>query len=153
MYLECEKSLPKAGKYTYPFYDLGLALRKLQRVHEVLREDEIDRSVVAETLGMTEGGGGFSYLVRKADCRFKYLTDSDWPGTTYIRYFLLLCCAFYRFCILSTTPDKKSNLRDVIFSNNYFSRIYKVAKNLSEQFDYYFSRRWTRAGDICTASG
>lgn len=55
--------MPKAGKYSYPFYDLDLALRKLQRVHEILREDEIDRSVVAETLGMTERGGGFSYLI------------------------------------------------------------------------------------------
>lgn len=55
--------MPKAGKYDYPFFDLDLALEKLGRAHEVLREDEIDRSVVAETLGMSERGGGFAYLI------------------------------------------------------------------------------------------
>ena len=55
--------MPKAGKYDYPFFDLDLALEKLGRVHEVIREDEIDRNLVAETLGMSERGGGFAYLV------------------------------------------------------------------------------------------
>lgn len=55
--------MPKAGKYDYPFFDLDLALEKLGKFHEILREDEVDRSVVAETLGMSERGGGFAYLI------------------------------------------------------------------------------------------
>lgn len=55
--------MPRAGKYDYPYFDLDLPLEKLARVHEVLHEDEIDRSVVADTLGMSERGGGFAYLI------------------------------------------------------------------------------------------
>ncbi len=55
--------MPKAGKYDYPFYDLDSALEKLQMIHDTLRQDEVDRSVVAETLGMAERGGGFAYLI------------------------------------------------------------------------------------------
>ena len=59
--------MPKAGKYDYPLFDLDLCLEKLRRVHEVLREDEIDRGVVAETLGMVKRGGGFANLISSMD--------------------------------------------------------------------------------------
>jgi hypothetical protein len=55
--------LPKAGKYEYPFFDIDSVLEKLKKVHEVNRQDEIERSLVAETLGMSITGGGFAYLI------------------------------------------------------------------------------------------
>lgn len=55
--------MPKAGRYEFPFYDIDAALEKLRKAHENLREDEMDRSVVADTLGMAMMGGGFAYLV------------------------------------------------------------------------------------------
>lgn len=55
--------MPKAGKYEYPFFDLIPVIDKLKKIHQVLRDDEIDRSLVAETLGMSEKGGGFAYLI------------------------------------------------------------------------------------------
>jgi hypothetical protein len=55
--------MPKAGRYEYPVYDVDLVLDKLRKFHETLREDESTRSVLAETLGMSEKGGGFAHLV------------------------------------------------------------------------------------------
>jgi hypothetical protein len=55
--------LPKAGKYDYPFFDLDSTLEKLKKAHDVIRSDEMDREVVASTLGMSITGGGFAYLV------------------------------------------------------------------------------------------
>jgi len=57
------RTIPKAGKYDYPFYDLNKVLGKLEKVHGLLREDELERNVVADTLGMSERGGGFMYTV------------------------------------------------------------------------------------------
>jgi hypothetical protein len=55
--------LPKAGKYEFPFFDLDATLEKLGKVHDTLRMDEMNRDVVANTLGMSMTGGGFAYLV------------------------------------------------------------------------------------------
>lgn len=55
--------MPKVGRYEYPVYDIDLVLEKLRKFHEVLREDESTRGVLAETLGMAERGGGFAHLV------------------------------------------------------------------------------------------
>lgn len=55
--------MPKAGKYEYPFYDLERVVEKLKRLYEVTRTDEVERSVVAESLGMAERGGGFANLI------------------------------------------------------------------------------------------
>lgn len=55
--------MPKAGKYDYPYFDLELPLEKLQRLYEILRQDEFERKVAADTLGMAGYGGGFSYLI------------------------------------------------------------------------------------------
>lgn len=55
--------MPKVGAYVYPMYTIDSALGRLRRVYEVIREEEIDRSLAAETLGMAEKGGGFANLV------------------------------------------------------------------------------------------
>ena len=55
--------MPKAGKYYYPFYDLDYVIEKLRRFYEVVRSDEVERTVVAEALGMAERGGGFANLI------------------------------------------------------------------------------------------
>jgi hypothetical protein len=61
------RETPKAGKYDYPYFDLDLPLEKLQKLYEILREDEIERKVAADTLGMAGYGGGFSYLISAMD--------------------------------------------------------------------------------------
>lgn len=55
--------MPKVGTYAYPFYDIDFVLIRLKRVYEVLKIDQIKRSVVAETLGMTESGGAFTNII------------------------------------------------------------------------------------------
>jgi len=55
--------LPKAGKYDYPFFDIDHCIDKLREHYEIARTDEVKRELVAENLGMSITGGGFSYLV------------------------------------------------------------------------------------------
>jgi len=55
--------MPKAGNYEYPFYDLDHVIEKLRKIYEVTRVDQVERSVVAEALGMSERGGGFANLI------------------------------------------------------------------------------------------
>jgi len=55
--------MPKAGKYDYPTYDIDYVINKLRKLYEVTKTDEVDRSVVSESLGMAERGGGFANLI------------------------------------------------------------------------------------------
>src|SRR3989304_52087 len=55
--------MPKAGKYEYPFFDLNSTTDKTKKIHEGLRENEMERGAVADILGMSISGGGFAYLV------------------------------------------------------------------------------------------
>jgi len=55
--------MPKAGRYDYPFFDIDSVIDKLRQLYEVVRTDQTTRSVVAESLGMKEKGGGFAYLI------------------------------------------------------------------------------------------
>lgn len=55
--------MPKVGTYEYPLYDVDFVLERLKKVYDVVREDEIQRSVMAETLGMSERGGAFANIV------------------------------------------------------------------------------------------
>jgi len=55
--------MPKAGSYDFPLYDLNLVLEKLKMTHDTIRTDEMERAVVAETLGMSSRGGGFANFV------------------------------------------------------------------------------------------
>lgn len=55
--------MPKAGKYDYPTYDVDYVINKLRKLYEITKTDETERSVVAESLGMAERGGGFANLI------------------------------------------------------------------------------------------
>ncbi len=55
--------MPKIGRYVYPVFDVDFALEKLREFRDTLKEDESTRTVLAETLGMSEKGGGFAHLV------------------------------------------------------------------------------------------
>jgi len=55
--------MPKAGKYDYPFFDLDACIDKLREYHNVVQTDETSRELVAETLHMSETGGGFVNLI------------------------------------------------------------------------------------------
>jgi len=55
--------MPKAGKYTYPLYNLDFAIEKLKRAYDIIRSREMSRSVIADVLGMSEKGGAFTYLL------------------------------------------------------------------------------------------
>ncbi len=55
--------MPRVGKYHYPFYGLDYVTDKLRRFYEVVKADEVERSVVAGALGMAERGGGFANLI------------------------------------------------------------------------------------------
>jgi hypothetical protein len=55
--------MPKAGSYEYPRFDVDFVLDKLRKFHEMLKEDEATRQVLAETLGMASKGGAFAHLV------------------------------------------------------------------------------------------
>lgn len=55
--------MPKAGRYDYPFFDLDACVDKLREYYEILKTDETNREVVADTLGMKMKGGGFAYLI------------------------------------------------------------------------------------------
>lgn len=55
--------MPKVGTYVYPINDIDAVLSKLKRLYDVVKADEVDRSVVAESLGMAERGGGFTNLI------------------------------------------------------------------------------------------
>ena len=55
--------MPKAGKYSYPFFDIDAVVDKLRQYYEVVKTYETNREVVAETLGMSKTGGGFAYLM------------------------------------------------------------------------------------------
>ncbi len=55
--------MPRAGKYNYPFFDLDACVEKLREYFNVLKTDETNRSLVAETLQMAKAGGGFVNLI------------------------------------------------------------------------------------------
>jgi len=55
--------MPKAGSYEYPRFDVDFVLDKLRKFHEMLKEDEATRPVLADTLGMSSKGGAFAHLV------------------------------------------------------------------------------------------
>jgi hypothetical protein len=59
--------MPKAGKYDYPFFDLGSCIEKLRELHSITKIDENKRELVAETLKMSMTGGGFAYLMSAMD--------------------------------------------------------------------------------------
>jgi hypothetical protein len=54
--------MPKAGKYTYPFYSINFVVEKLKKAYDAIKDTKMQRKVVAEVLGMEESGGGFSYV-------------------------------------------------------------------------------------------
>jgi len=55
--------MPKAGSYEYPRFDVDFVLDKLRKVHVVLKGEEANRSVFAETLEMSPTGGAFAHVV------------------------------------------------------------------------------------------
>lgn len=55
--------MPKAGKYEYPINDIDAVIEKLRKLHENLREDEMDRAIAADTIGMSVSGGAYAYLI------------------------------------------------------------------------------------------
>jgi len=55
--------MPKAGTFSYPINDVDAVLSKLKRLYDVVKTNEMERAVVAETLGMVERGGGFANLI------------------------------------------------------------------------------------------
>ena len=55
--------MPKAGTFSYPINDVDAVIVKLKRLYEVVKTNEMERPVVAETLGMAERGGGFANLI------------------------------------------------------------------------------------------
>ncbi len=57
------RHVPKAGKYDLPYFDLDSLIDKLKIAHDKLRSDEMDRAIVAETLGMSAKGGGYTYII------------------------------------------------------------------------------------------
>jgi hypothetical protein len=55
--------MPKAGIYTYPVNDIDSVLIKLRKFYDVAKTDSSDRSIFAESLGMSEKGGGFANMI------------------------------------------------------------------------------------------
>ncbi|MDH5779100.1 MAG: hypothetical protein OEZ29_00720 [Candidatus Bathyarchaeota archaeon] len=107
--------MPKAGKYDFPYFDLDLALKKLLRIHEVLREDEIDRSVVAETLGMAERGGGFLYLISSMD---KYGLVKTGGGR-------IIITQLGKFALYGEETEKKRARHNAILKVDLFKELYE----------------------------
>jgi len=55
--------MPKAGRFTYPFYDIEAVVDKLKKAYDEIKDKQMKRPVVAQVLGMAEKGGGFSYVI------------------------------------------------------------------------------------------
>lgn len=55
--------MPRAGKYSYPFYDIDYVAERLKRAYETIRDYQMRRGVVANALNMSEKGGGFLYFL------------------------------------------------------------------------------------------
>ena len=55
--------MPRAGKYDYPFFDVDSMVTKLKEFHQVIKADDTTREIIAETLGMSATGGGFSDML------------------------------------------------------------------------------------------
>jgi hypothetical protein len=55
--------MPKAGKYSYPEFDLDECIKRLRKVHQVAKQDIVKREVVADVLGLKPKSGWFNTLV------------------------------------------------------------------------------------------
>jgi len=108
------RTIPKAGKYEYPFYNLNKVLGKLEKVHGLLREDEIERSIVADTLGMSERGGGFMYLVSSME---KY-------GLVKIGGGKILITELGKVALYGEEKEKKRAKHNAVLNVNLFKSIY-----------------------------
>lgn len=59
--------MPKAGRFDYPNIGLDTVVKKLKKFHEIIKTDESSREVIAQTLGMSVGGGRFVALISSLD--------------------------------------------------------------------------------------
>jgi len=70
--------MPKAGLYSYPYYDLDSVIDKLKTAHNVIRTDEMDREVIAEAISMTSTGGAYAMVISSME-NFG-LIETAWGG-------------------------------------------------------------------------
>jgi len=70
----------KSEIYSYPTYDIDLALNKLQEAYDTIKNDEMKREVVADALNMAYRGGAFAGLMSSLE---KYgLIETGWGTIT-----------------------------------------------------------------------
>lgn len=124
--------MPKAGKYDYPFFDLDLALEKLRTLHETLRQDEIDRSVVGETLGMAVRGGGFAYLISSME---KYGLIKTGGGKVTIT-------PLGKIALYGEMEEKRRARNNAVFQVALFKELYEqYGKDVTEEQTRAFLRQ------------